>query len=202
MVIKKSLVVAALCCILGIAFQQRTEAAEQELPAAALVVNPLGFFQFGPILDLELRVQPNVVAFLHYRHTAFGALAHALMVSEKEELSASSGAFGGGLRYLFPLARGPHRPYIGFLIEYGWTGYRGSIGYSDEYEGTSKYVDFIANGGFRWNFQPLMVNVGAYLGSGSVLENEYKYKDTGEVVQGKKDSMVIAMLELSFGFAF
>lgn len=157
--------------------------------------NPMGFLQFGPMVQLEIKVAPHFVVFPHVRFAGLGLLSH--LVVDYDNLDVSSMAFGGGMRVL--PGSGKHRPYFGFISEYGWgTGSDESGAYYDGGEYRHAYVTIVGNGGFRWRFSSMFIQVGGY--AGVVIETEDKRVDYN--VDYGNDVEFLGMLEFAFGFEF
>ena len=160
-----------------------------------LQFNPLGFVQFGPIIQAEIAIAPNFVLFPHARFAGLGLLSHLSV--DYDEFDVSSMAFGGGFRVL--PGRGKHRPYAGALVEYGWgTGQDSGGGYYNAAKYRHSYVSVIGNGRFRWRFSKLIMQAGAYVGA--VIETEDVRTDVH--VDYGTDVLFIAMLEFGIGFEF
>ena len=160
-----------------------------------LQFNPLGFVQFGPIIQAEIAVAPSFVLFPHARFAGLGLLSHLSV--DYDEFDVSSMAFGGGFRVL--PGSGKHRPYVGALVEYGWgTGQDSGSDYYNAAKYRHSYVSVIGNGGFRWRFNKLIMQAGAY--AGAVIEIEDVRTDVD--VDYGNDVLFIAMLEFAIGFEF
>jgi len=163
-----------------------------------LLFGPLGFLQFGPTTDLEVGFSSNLYGIVHVRLHGLGLLSYLLYDVTPAVYSV---AVGPGLRYLFPIKGSPHAPYVGFLTEFGYNPYTGDAGYSSEYTGTTTYVTVAMNGGFRWQFDNFLLDVGAYAGVAPTLSDEYAYKsDPAVTYQGQKITTFFGMVELSLGF--
>jgi len=159
----------------------------------ALLINPLGILQFGPIVQMEFRTGSGFVLGPHVRFAGFGLLTH--IVNDYEETDLSSMAVGFGFKGLMGPSRTPHKFYIGAMTEYGWSGGRDDDWYETEY--SNKYITVFANLGYRWRFQSgMFLNLGAFLGVAYVFEDKSNYVDYGS------DVIPLPMLELSFGWEF
>ncbi len=157
--------------------------------------NPAGFLQFGPMIQAEIKVAPNFVVFPHLRLAGLGLMSH--LAVDYDNLDVSSMAFGAGFRML--PGSGKHRPYFGLITEYGWgTGSDDAGEYYNGAEYRHSYFTVIGNGGFRWRFNTMFIQLGGY--AGVVIETEDKRIDY-EVDYGT-DTEFIAMLEFAFGFEF
>jgi len=156
-----------------------------------LQFNPLGFVQFGPVLQAEIAIAPKIVLFPHVRFAGLGLLSHLSV--DYDEFDVSSMALGGGFR-IFP-GKGKHRFYAGGLAEYGWGTGRDSY---DEAKYRHSYISAIGNAGFRWRFNKFFIQTGAYVGA--VFETEDVRTD--EHVDYGNDVDFIGMLEFALGFEF
>jgi hypothetical protein len=170
----------------------------QPMKALNLVLNPLGFLQFGPIVQLEFRFSPGLYGLAHVRMHGLGLLSHLILGSEPAYYAF---AVGAGARYFFVSREVPHAPYVGFIAEFGYNPYFGDVGYSSEYEGTSLYLTFAANGGYRWRFGRFIVQVGAYAGLSPTLYSQWHYLTSPSVAnEGDLDVVFFGMLEVSIGW--
>lgn len=166
----------------------------------AVLVNPLGFAQFGPIVNVEIGVRPNSYLYLQLRLSALGVLTY--VVGEYEEVSLSSIGIGGGLRYFVP-SNDPGRWYVGGGIEYYSESGKGDVGESYEWEGNYSYFIFGVNTGYRWRFLGFFVNVGLMGGYAAGLSGEWHYTDVSYYDDGESDdagSQPYGMLEVSIGW--
>jgi len=173
-------------------FAQNEYATSKDFPLKSnLQINPLGFFQFGPMVQIELKVAPNVVVYPHIRFSGLGLLYH--LIVEYDEVDLSSMAMGGGFRVSPGSSR--HRFYFGGLGEYGW----GSGRYdwsSGEYE--HAYISILGNAGYRWRFNKIFIQTGGYVG----LAVEIKDERTDVDVEFSKEIFFLGMLEFAIGFEF
>ena len=172
----------------------------RQLAATALVFNPLGFLQFGPILDFELRVLPDLLVLGHFRYHSMGVISHVIQDQFGSELKMNSIALGAGMRYLFPLSASPNRPYLGFLLENCWAHYIDNVDESDELEGTNTLFIYMVNGGYRWRFADgFLLGVGGYVGQASTLSDTWNYTQKTGSGTGAHVKVFYAALELSLG---
>jgi hypothetical protein len=159
----------------------------------ALLINPLGILQFGPILQMEFRTGSGFVLGPSVRFAGFGLLTH--IVNDYDETDLSSMAFGFSFKGLIGPSHKPHKFYVGALTEYGWGSGRDDDYWESEY--TNKYITIFANLGYRWRFRSgMFLNLGAFLGVVYVFEDKSDYVDYGSQV------IPLPMLELSFGWEF
>jgi len=173
----------------------------------AVLINPLGFLQFGPIVDLDFRVGPNTQVGGQLRFSGLGLLYHLVAsggYTEADEVLMSSMAVGTGVKYFFENPDSPHRLYVGGVFEYGWGGTRGSIGYTDEWEGSHQYWDILTNFGYRWRFPSnIFINVGILTGAANTTQSEWWFIRTpGQKKEGTKKMVFVIMAEVSFGLEF
>ena len=174
---------------------------------ANLIINPLGFIQFGPMIDLEFQLTPGLYGILHTRMAGLGLLTHLLEMASSSDLNEDvrfyAFAVGTGLRYFFQSPGTPNAPYIGFLAEYGYNPYFDDTGDIYAYTGTSTYVTFAVNGGYRWRFDSFLLQVGAYAGAAPTLTSTWKYtSNPGDTAthQGNLPTTFFGMVEVSIGF--
>jgi hypothetical protein len=174
---------------------------------SALLINPLGFLQFGPIVDIDFRVGANMQAGAQVRFSGLGILYHLVAsngYTDADEVLTSSMAVGAGMKYFFENQDSPHRFYIGGVFEYGWGGTRGSIGYTDEWEASHRYWDILTNIGYRWRFpSKLFVNVGVLTGAANTTKSEWWFiRSPNQKKQNPEETVFAIMAEASFGFEF
>ena len=169
------------------------------MAASYVVVNPLGIVEFGPMVDLELRLSPKLYALAHVRFQGLGLLAHLI---SSDVIAYWSTAVGTGVRYFFTTPATPNAPYLGAAVEVGYNPYSGDKGYVSAYHGSSVYVTIAANGGYRWRFDNFIVNVGGYLGVAPTVYSQYSYDTAPSVMyDGTLDTTFVAMAEVSVGWA-
>jgi len=147
-----------------------------------ILFNPLGFLQFGPMVDLEIQTSRGLFFVVDLRWHGLGLLSHLI---EETDLSVASTAAGVGLRYFFQSPSTPHAPYVGFLTEFGINWFLD--GNSDG------YIAFVLNPGYRWRFGKTAINVGFVVGAGATVFNTYP--------NSYMTVIPVAMLELSFAFS-
>lgn len=173
-----------------------------------ILINPLGFVQFGPVAQVEIKVAPNMVIGPHFRWAGLGLLTHAVMDYDQFD-AANTAAVGIHFKQFLGTPNALHRYYVGCFAEYGWVdaardydmyywvpssvggGYYSSAGYN------YSYISLIGNIGRRWRFSPFFINLG--LIAGLALEiNDEMYEP--ESIKYSNDLFFVGMLELSFGF--
>jgi hypothetical protein len=173
----------------------------------AVLINPLGFLQFGPIVDLDFRVGANTQVGGQIRFSGLGILYHLVAsegYTETDEVLTSSMAVGAGVKYFFENPDSPHRLYVGGVFEYGWGGTRGSIGYTNEWEGSHQYWDLLTNVGYRWRFPSnFFVNAGILTGAANTTKSEWWFiKTPAQKKEDPKKIVFVIMAEVAFGFEF
>ncbi len=180
--------------------KNETHSPSAPMASSYLVLNPLGFLQFGPMVDLEFKVTPKLYALAHLRLQGLGLLAHILAY---DEMAYWSTAVGGGVRYFFTSEGTPNAPYVGFAGEIGYNPYYGDLAYPlSAYHGSAVYFTVAANGGYRWRFEKFIVNVGGYLGVAPTVFSQWSYDAAPSVMyDGTLDTTFVAMVELSIGWA-
>ena len=165
-----------------------------------LVVHPLGFLQFGPIVQVEFNTFDYMYGSAHLRWAGGGILMHAIMAAYDEDLGFNSFGFGVGNRYLFYSPEKSHAPYIGSMFDFS-INYFSGIGYSGDYEGDSKTILFLVSGGYQWRFEKSSLNLGLMLGVANTLSSDWYYLDSPSTIyDGDTPVIFIGMLELSFAF--
>jgi hypothetical protein len=169
------------------------------MKAINFLLNPLGFLQFGPMVQLEFRIIPGLYGMAHARLDGLGLLSWVL--SDTEEIAFYSFAVGPGVRYFFVSKDSPHAPYVGFVAEFGYTPYTDDIGTIWENKGTSMYLTFAANGGYRWRFGSFIVEVGAYAGASPTISDRWYYVSSPSVIyEAGLPIIFFGMLEVSIGW--
>lgn len=172
----------------------------EPLASSYLLLNPLGFLQFGPMVDLEFRVTPQLYGMAHLRLQGLGLLAHLISY---DQMAYWSTAVGGGVRYFFTSGATPNAPYVGGALEVGYNPYYGDLSYPlDAYHGQSVYLTIAANGGYRWRFDKFVMNVGGYVGVAPTVYSQWSYDIAPSVMyNGNLDATFFAMVELSLGWS-
>jgi hypothetical protein len=173
---------------------------ENSISKFALSINPLGFLQFGPIINAEIRLTKSLALNTHVRFPSLGLIMNAIMQDEESELDDISGiAFGMGMPYFF--GERQNKPYVGYIIDYQQLNVVYDKGNTYEWSELDKTVVFAFNGGYRFRFNNgFFLNTGTYLGVAST-KWESKYTD-GSPSKDGKDIVPFGMLELSLGIEF
>jgi hypothetical protein len=200
MKMSKSIIVLAAVLLLTGALSAWGQEGAKPAPASrtTLMVNPLGFLQFGPIAQLEIPVSRDLSVLAHVRLHGLGLLSYLLFPDTPAFWSVAAGS---GVRYFFRSGSSPNAPYLGALVEVGYNPYSANVGYSDEYAGSAVYMTFTANGGYRWRFNSFVLEVGAYLGASPTLWSQYHYVSAPSVIyNGNLPVVFFGMAEVSVGW--
>lgn len=175
-----------------------------------IVFNPLGFLQFGPIVQGEFKVGPSTMIGPHVRFSGLGLLYH--LVVEYDQTDFTSMAFGMDCKQFFGPKTSANKFYVGGLMEYGWgTGTNDSeifvydpnsgVSYWKDVNAKMKhtYLSFTANGGYRWRFSKMSLSVGLLAGFAQELTDE---RTSPNPTKFSEDIRAFAMAELGLGFEF
>lgn len=179
-------------------------ASSEFTPCIAASFNPLGFLQFGPILNVEAGVIPHLMINTHLRLSKVGLLSYTIRSTDGGVDDLDGIAFGGGLIYFF--REQYSRFYLGTMLEYE-KAYCWYLEYTDWewYEEESVGI-FVINGGYRFSFPSnIFINAGLFAGFYRTHYNWYYtqpsqigYGITGG--SGTKDPKPFFMAELSLGY--
>ncbi len=176
-------------------------AKDRPVSAFALLFDPLGFLQMGPVVELEIRVLPSTLFALTARVEGMG-LVYQAIASEgfANTVSPMSMAAGLTLYQLFP-GGGMNRVYVVGFAGYGWGS---STGGSGSYAWTSNWGQIEAGGGagYRWRFESgFFLDLGAVAGLGSNPGTKWYYDDD-PTTKFTNAAMVtfIGMLQLHIGW--
>ena len=71
------------------------------ISTVAVSVNPLGFIQFGPSINVEIGIKGNLALNVHTRFTSLGLISYVIRSDDGGVDELKGTAFGGGLLY-FP----------------------------------------------------------------------------------------------------
>jgi len=182
-----------------------TAAESNEMGSGELVFHPLGFFQFGPMVDIGPRIGKSTFLDAHIRWSYAGLLYQAIE-TEGFENEANPNGFGVGIKitHLLIPAGSTSGMYVGGLFEYTWGGSKYT---DDDYSAYSwerkwKGYDIMFNIGYRWRFPSgFFMQLGGFAG----FHNQYKAEITYGNNRTKSNPdgvMLIAMLEFSIGTEF
>jgi hypothetical protein len=180
-----------------------------EMGSGELVFDPLGFFQFGPMVDIGPRIGPSTFLDAHFRWS-YAGLLYQVIETDGFESEANPNGFGVGLKltHFFITSGSPHGMYIGGLFEYTWGGskYTDDSYPRDNWERKWKGYDIMANIGYRWRFPSgFFMQAGAFAGFHNQYKAEWHYTDRSTDKKTYEDPdgvMLIAMLEFSIGTEF
>lgn len=178
---------------------------ENAMPKFGLSINPLGFVQFGPLINMEVGLTDNVILNMHARVSFLGILTYLINEHEDglDELFGMAG--GGGPIYFFGTSR--NKPYAGVLLEFDHLRLLYAQGDQWEWEKTVNSVVFAMNGGYRFRFaNGVFINTGAFLGA-AIGRYKWEYSDIsyGEYDNTSRDGLDVTpfgMLEVAFGIEF
>lgn len=188
-----------------IAFSTIAVSQETAMSKFAFSLNPLGFVQFGPIVNAEFGLSDNLVLNTHVRFSSLGVLSYVVNAHEDGLDELSGVAFGGGPIYFF--GENKSKPYCGFVLEYDKSKMLYAKDELWEWDKTSKTIVFAFNGGYRFRFEKgFFLNTGVYLGAGiSNYTWDYSNASYGLTDNSSRDGKSITafgMLEATFGIEF
>ncbi|MEN8156017.1 MAG: hypothetical protein ABFS10_03640 [Bacteroidota bacterium] len=166
---------------------------ENPMGKFALSVNPLGFMEFGPLINAEFGLTDNLVLNTHVRFHSLGLLSYVID-DWPDRLTGI--AMGAGLLHFFGSSM--HKPYVGGLIEL----HHSTQFYLDDGTGTTNMAIFIANGGYRFRFDSgFFINTGLFMGFGA---GPYTWASENYPSDDYTDLSVVpfGMAELTLGFEF
>lgn len=175
----------------------------QPMGQSAFLFHPLGFLQFGPILEVEYRIESDLYITSHVRFSALGFLYYALASEGFEnEVSPGSMALGIGVKKYMDNPNSPNRLYFAGFAEYGWGATRGDIGTQWEWEGKNAQIILASNIGYRFRYpSKFFINLGGMAGVAPGIRDDWWYIDSpGDVYEGSNEINFFGMLELSFGW--
>jgi hypothetical protein len=190
-----------LCCNIPLRAQNN----ENAVPRFSLSLNPLGFVQFGPIVNAELGVTNNLVLNAHVRFPQLGALSYVIAADKDGLDSYSASAAGVGVLYF--LGTRKNRMYVGGMFDYQVSNMVYAQGKSYQWSEEDKSTIFMFNIGYRFRFgSHLFLNTGAFLGTAFTSWNwDYKSKAVGLSDPDSRtgsDVTPFGMLEVTLGYGF
>ncbi|MFH0977461.1 MAG: hypothetical protein V1874_16905 [Spirochaetota bacterium] len=203
-------------CFIGlilIAFTTISPAAPADksnaMGSGEVVFHPVGFFQFGPMVDIGPRIGTSTFLDAHIRWS-YAGLVYQAIETDGFENEADPNGFGVGLKltHFFVSSGTPHGMYIGGLFEYTWGGskYTDDEDSSYNWERKWKGYDVMFNIGYRWRFPSgFFMQLGGFAGFHNQYKAEWEYtnrpsdKSTHEDPEGVR---LIAMIEFSIGTEF
>jgi hypothetical protein len=147
---------------------------DEKISRFALSINPLGFIQFGPVVNAEMRLANNFVLNGHARLSPFGLLSYKTREAGDGLDKFTGMAFGGG--FLVFLSESVNKPYIGILAELENTKAVYASGKALERTKNENSKILIVNIGFRRRFNSgVFVNTGVFVGA---AQNHWDWKYT------------------------
>ena len=177
---------------------------EEDISKFALSINPLGFIQFGPVINAEFGIKENIALNTHVRFPSLGVLTYVLKYHDDGLDELSGIAFGGGLIYFF--GENMSKPYVGGMIEYHRTESLYAKNEGWEWSQIDRSGVFIFNGGYRWRFEGgFFVNTGVFFGA-AMGNYDWEYADPSydldEPGGDGKDITPFGMFEVTLGIEF
>ena len=180
------------------------EFADEDISSFALSFNPLGFIQFGPVINAEFGIKENIALNTHVRFPSLGVLTYVVKYHDDGLDELSGIAFGGGLIYFF--GENMNKPYVGGMLEYHRTKslYAKTEGW--EWSQVDQSGVFIFNGGYRWRFEGgFFVNTGVFFGA-AIGGYDWEYADPSydpDEPEGEgSDVTPFGMFEVTLGLEF
>ncbi|MBN1534599.1 MAG: hypothetical protein JXA20_18140 [Spirochaetes bacterium] len=167
-------VLVALCALSSPSHAQ--SGSGDELGRFEFEFNPVGFLQYGPMVNMGVRLGPVTFIDFHVRYPYAGVLYQVLETDGFDRTASPDCAgVGGRINNVIRLGASPHAWYIGALGEYTWGGSEwkgtGRNGYDVTYERTWKGYTIALNAGFRWRFSSgFYMNLGGIIG----IHNQYR----------------------------
>jgi hypothetical protein len=165
------------------------------LGPVAIGFQPLGFLQFGPVLNFEFRIAHNFVIGPQFRYTALGLIFNA--INDFDNTMVCFGA-GVGVKH-FPMADKKNKFYYGIAAEYEY-------GESDDYDdwyGTTAGIVSMVNVGYRFRYNSgFYMNLGLYAGLyNNIYDEWFSYNDNDiHIDSGYTD--FFGYVEFGMGFEF
>ena len=166
---KKVLSICLVLILVGFSFGQEEN---NDIKRIGISVNPLGFAQFGPLVNLDIKIVKNLVLNGHIRFAPYGLLTRVMWQEDSSLDEFTGNAYGGGLVYYFGDKNG--KPYAGILFEVDENKQVYAKGKDWEWVQNGDGLTVVANGGYRFRFNSgFFMNVGAYAG---IYKNEWKWR--------------------------
>jgi small nuclear ribonucleoprotein (snRNP)-like protein len=145
---------------------KQAEAADVPVTQAYLLVDPLGFLQIGPAVEVGMWIGPSTLIGVAWRFEGLGLLTQALGSSSTSTLDPLSMGFQGMLYQLLP-GSGPNRWYIQGLVGYGWGATSGDEGTIYAWRVEWSHLELAVGVGYRWRFPSrFFLDLGAVGGAG------------------------------------
>ncbi len=172
------------------------------LPNTAYLFQPLGFLQFGPIVEAEIKLGTDLYLTPHFRYSALG-LAYVAIASGgfQDEVWMNSMALGVGARRFMENPNSSNRFYYGGFVEYGWGGTSGDIGTSYEWDSTNSQLILLSSWGYRWRYPSgIFMNAGIMAGVAKGIDSGWWYIDNpDQVFHEALPTYFLGGLEFSIG---
>jgi hypothetical protein len=186
---------------------QSDKSGASSMKGVSLSLNPLGFVQFGPVVNAEVGLNDHVVLNGHIRFASLGLLSKVVLYDEDDDIfpdNVSGSGIGGGILYFFGEKK--NKPYLGGLFELHNTVSIYDTDAMYEWESESNMIVLFVNGGYRFRFDSgFFINTGAYLGA-AVGEEKWYYTNPAVTEYGttntEPSTFPFGMLELAFGMQF
>lgn len=173
----------------------------------ALSVEPLGFVQFGPMVNAEIGLTDNLALNAHVRFGTAGLLLKVMYLTNDDEMpdKMNNIAYGGGLKYLFGDRK--NKPYLGLLCEFGKRSTVEDQGEQWEHKANLNHFDFIINGGYRIrSASGFYLTTGAYLGAEFISNDTWYYTESDysneDPFDNENSVYPFFMIEIGIGIEF
>jgi hypothetical protein len=183
--------------------------AQKPLPTWTISVNPLGFLQFGPVVQAERKITENAVVLGSFRFHSLGLMSTLVNGDDDVIVGIGSAAIGAGYRYFYSFSNTPNQIYFGGVLEVCWIYGDEDVGDPGESKYSNTGIVYMGNFGYRWRFpNNFSISTGAYFGgyreffSEWWYVNDYSYYSAGEKIQGSLTSQVFGMAELAFNWEY
>jgi hypothetical protein len=175
------------------------EQAGYPIAGFALSFNPVGIFQYGPMINAEFGLARNLVFHTHIRFLGFGLLSER--ESGYNEFTEALGhiALGGGPLYFFGTR--PGKPYLGVILDCSSSGPPNHANNHTFQPSSVLSMMYMLNTGYRIRFpHGFFVNGGGFVGISSQTWR-WNTMDTNNPGYERQMKLVF-MAELTFGYEF
>ena len=179
--------------------------AREPISKFALSLNPLGFVQFGPVINAEFGIRDDLVVNTHVRLAMLGLLSYVIKYHSDGLDNFRGTAAGGGVIKFF--GENVHKPYVGGMLEYHRTTSLYAESEAWEWTQVDQAIVIIFNGGYRFRLNgDFFINTGAFLGAAPGIYNwEYtdnSYGDSDNNPRSGTDVTPFGMIEVTLGIEF